>query len=791
MKKTGFKLAQRLGMRGLVCILVVSILPFNTLILPQEALAQTSANSNGNYSGWDYAPPVVKSRVPMRGGISMSREILLPHMDDKISLNLRDVSIRDVLNMVAQQGNFNLFLDESVEGTVTVDVKNLPINKTLEYIFKLTNLSYSVDDGTLVVASATEAANKNLNAKVFKSIPVHFKSADQVATKINATVFRVTVPGANPAAIAAADPDSNSILVVGNDSDIKLVEKVLAEMDQPRNRKVYQIRYSQPASVAQILAANFFGLGQNQGITPVQGFAQAGGAGGGAGAAPGGAAGGAGAAAAGAGGAAVGAPGGAAGGAGGAAGGAPGGAAGGAGSAGGAAGGAAGATTQGPVVLSTGGVTLIAEPLSATLTVLGTEEQIALVDSVIDQVDVRRPQVLLELSLVEIQHSDNKTMIPTINNLNLGSYSIGFLASGLTNSLSWGGGPLIPSRFSISTPQNANPAYTLSQSNNQLRGKILANPNVVALDATTSKIQITDEVPTINSTQTIANGVSVITNTITKENAGISMDITPRITYDGSVTLTLKPEVTQPIRQVSVVSGGAVTSTFLLSKRSLDVNSVRVLDGQTLVVGGLLRDSTTEDIRKIPILSDLPVVGAMMRATNTNNRAKTELVLMVTPHILKEQAIPYFTNPQGLAAHGPYNDPNQGAIQPFAKPQYPGSPSPGFSTSNRPNNAAPSKATALKEDGKDDASEEAIAAPALAEPVIKRGLLPEKPLIIMEEMAPPGKIPNETIRTRPKASFHMPDMKMPHLPRPSFPNRKSSETNAPYLNEPSSFSATR
>jgi hypothetical protein len=360
----------------------------------------------------------------------------------------------------------------------------------------------------------------------------------------------------------------------------------------------------------------------------------------------------------------------------------------------------------------------------------------------------------------------------------------------LTNSLSWGGGPLIPYKFSISSPQNNNPAYTLSQSNNLLRGKILANPNVVALDATTSKIQITDEVPTINSTQTIANGVSVITNTITKENAGISMDITPHITYDGSVTLTLKPEVTQPIRQVSVVSGGAVTSTFLLSKRSLDVNSVRVLDGQTLVVGGLLRDSTTEDVRKIPILSDLPVVGAMMRATNTNNRAKTELVLMVTPHIMKEQAIPYFTNPQGLAAHGPYNDPNQGAIQPFAKPQYPVTPGAGFSTSNNSSNPNPSREIQTGVGVKED-SEEAIAAPAIAEPVIKRGILPEKPLMIMEEMAPPRKIPNETIHTRPKASLHLPDMKIPHIPHPSFSSRKSNENASPDFNAQQTFAATR
>jgi hypothetical protein len=228
------------GMCGLMSLLM--LFPLGVLG-GQTAQAQSS---NGGYSGWDYANPIVKSRVPMRGEITMAREIDLPHIHDKISLNLRDVNIRDVLNMIAQQGNFNLMLDESVDGNVTVDIKNLPISKALEYLFKLSGLSYVVDGETLVVAETSQAASKNLNAKIFKSIPVHYKAADQIAGKINATVFRVAVPGASPSAIAAADPDSNSILVVGNESDIRLVERVLAELDVPRNRKVYQMRYNQP-----------------------------------------------------------------------------------------------------------------------------------------------------------------------------------------------------------------------------------------------------------------------------------------------------------------------------------------------------------------------------------------------------------------------------------------------------------------------------------------------------------------------------------------------------------------
>jgi type II secretory pathway component GspD/PulD (secretin) len=109
------------------------------------------------------------------------------------------------------------------------------------------------------------------------------------------------------------------------------------------------------------------------------------------------------------------------------------------------------------------------------------------------------------------------------------------------------------------------------------------------------------------------------------------------VSTDGSVTLNLTPQVTQPLRQISV--SGA--STFLLSNRSVTLSAVRVKDGETLVIGGLLKESTNEDVRKVPGLADLPIVGAMFRATANAAKDRTELVLMVTPHILKESHTAY------------------------------------------------------------------------------------------------------------------------------------------------------
>lgn len=579
-------------------------------------------------------------REPVKGGISIARDINVSNKNEKLSLNLRDVSIRDVLNLIAQQGNFNIILDDSVDGTLSVDINNVDLNKALEYIFTVGQLSYTKDGNTLIVATQESAAEKHLNAKTFKTIPVLYRDASAIAGQLNKTLFSIPRAGGNEKAIAAADPTSNSLLIMGSDEDIQMVNQALRELDIPRNRKVYQVRYNNPSTIAQILAANFFGFG----AASATGAAGAGGAG------------------------AQGAQAAAPAGGGGAGGGIGGGAA--------AASGAAGLPVVAPSILNAGGVTFISETNSQTLTVLATEEQLALIDSAIQEVDVRRPQVTIEVALVELNDDVTRSLVPTFNTISLGSYKIQLLGGGTTNTIRWGGGPLLPKRFNISRDNNSSQAantvrpYTLDNTDLTIRGKLLANPTIVAMDGTASSLNITDEVPTINSTTSLSAGVSVTTSTITKQQAGITMSITPTISNDGSVTLNVIPKVTQPLREIRIVSNGNVTSTVLLSERQLTVAAARVKDGETLVLGGLLREAQSDNVNKIPGLSDLPIVGAMMRASNTARKQRTELVLMITPHILKEEAITYFSQSDGIATSNHKNEINTGATRPLALPKF-------------------------------------------------------------------------------------------------------------------------
>lgn len=603
---------------------------------------------------------------PVRGQVAISRDVNIAPGSDKVSLNLRDSSLRDVLNMLAQQGKFNLIMDDSVDGTLTVDIKNISINKALEYIFTVANLSYTKDGNTVIVASKDSADEKNLNAKTFKAIPVLYKDASQIAGQLNNTLFKISRPGGSSTAIAASDPDSNSLLIIGTDSDLKLVADALRELDVPRNRKVYHIRHNRPNYVAQVLAANFFTSnnangGNTNGANGTNGANNTGGNntnGGGSNTNNN------------AGGTSNNTNSNSTGTTGGGTSTTNGSTAGGGGSAGGGNNGANG-STGGLSTFTTGGVTFISEPIASTLTVLGTEEQLALIDSLIDQVDVRRPQAVIEVSLVELQNTDRKSLKPTLGTLNLGKELQLTLNN---NDLSTFLFSHVNNNYSNTTTAGANPSgikqnnflssFGVTNTNGNTRNRVLANPTIVAMDGTSSTINITDQIPTITQTVTTTATGPVTATSITTQEAGVTLSLTPQINNDGSIILTLTPEVSQPAGTVDT----GTASTTLISKRSMNIGAVRVQDGETLVIGGLIREGERVDLSKVPGLDKLPIVSAMFRSINNHDKDKTELVLMVTPHILKEDAVTYFQN----ASTGKFNSPNQGqgGIQPISLPKY-------------------------------------------------------------------------------------------------------------------------
>jgi general secretion pathway protein D len=596
--------------------------------------------------------------VVIRGGVSLglkSSTQTIPH------LSLREAELKDVLYSLAKIGQFNLIVDEEVEGTLTVDLNNVSVEKAFEYILTVADLSYTKDGGTIIVTTRDGANERTLNRMVLKSLPVRYSNSQDLASVLNSTVFSVNRPGGNTQAVATADARTNSLLIMGNQSDIDLAQRALQELDFPLQHKTFLLKNAPAQDVATAIAQTLFGVslsnannGQGLNANNQNGLGATGGAGGAAnnnaGVAGGGTVGTNNGTAAvggttGAVGGTTGAAGGTTGGVGGATG-AVGGNAGTTGGVGGAAGGGADGSSgdtlssgRGVQVFRGGSMTFITNAANNTMTLLGTAEQIALAENLIFDLDIRPPQVAVEVAMIQLTEGKTKSSSLGVNaatslNLLLGEF-------GITNAV--GAASIFWNRDGGNTNSSILSQLRANAQFDVLSGRILARPTVVAVSGTSSTVNLTREQFGGFNTTIIPGTTSSISRTPIIKTTGLTLTITPRVTNNGTVNLSIQPSNTGIAGSLSVdEGGGTINNLTLLSSSSLQIGNARVQDGETLILGGLIQETDTSGYSKTPVLGDIPLIGNLFRTGNNNNRNRTELLVLVTPHIIKEDGVPYF-----------------------------------------------------------------------------------------------------------------------------------------------------
>ncbi|MBP2667019.1 MAG: pilQ [Firmicutes bacterium] len=154
--------------------------------------------------------------------------------------------------------------------------------------------------------------------------------------------------------------------------------------------------------------------------------------------------------------------------------------------------------------------------------------------------------------------------------------------------------------------------------------KILARPNVMTFNGNKATIFIGDQLPIVTPTTT--NGTT--TNTTTYKNAGITLAYVPRINEDENITASVFVEVSIPSKVV--ISG---TTAYEIKTRSAQTN-VRMKDGATLVIGGLISTSDIKGVNKVPFLGDLPILGKLFQSV-TSTKDETEVVIFLKAKIVK------------------------------------------------------------------------------------------------------------------------------------------------------------
>ena len=176
-------------------------------------------------------------------------------------------------------------------------------------------------------------------------------------------------------------------------------------------------------------------------------------------------------------------------------------------------------------------------------------------------------------------------------------------------------------------------AAFLVASKNDGRTRVISAPSIIATDNIAASITVGQSIPTL-ATQGLVRGAqvggdSLFTNTIQNVQTGVTLSITPRINASGIVTLFIEQEVSNPVAPT-----GAIQSPSI-DRRNVSTQ-ITVEDGTTVAIGGIIRESNIYQRSRVPLLGDIPVVGAAFGSTRIT-RSKTELIILMTPRVIYDE----------------------------------------------------------------------------------------------------------------------------------------------------------
>jgi general secretion pathway protein D len=289
-------------------------------------------------------------------------------------------------------------------------------------------------------------------------------------------------------------------------------------------------------------------------------------------------------------------------------------------------------------------VRITADPATNTLVVSATPADWNTLHGVIADLDVRRRQVFVEAIILEASTDKLRSLGIELQGVgSLGGSTVGFgqvnlsaLGTAVSNPTSLPGLILAAASNKTVTLPNGQqvPAYTLllTALETQSDVNVLSAPNMVTTDNEEAEIVVGRNVPFLASRATSASNLSNLFTTIERRDVGITLRLTPRITADDFVHLSIFEEVSDidPIPNPAIGDPNQVGPTTTIRSASTVVGA---RDRQTIVIGGLLADTVRLDERGVPFLKDVPVLGNLFKRDD-NRRVKTNLLVFLTPHVI-------------------------------------------------------------------------------------------------------------------------------------------------------------
>ncbi len=277
-----------------------------------------------------------------------------------------------------------------------------------------------------------------------------------------------------------------------------------------------------------------------------------------------------------------------------------------------------------------------------------TPAAVRLAERLIESLDLAEPEVMLEIEVLEISRS---------RLLELGLKFPDQIGYGLLRQpnvvlqpTAGVGGSVIPqvgaevapgvidlhNRAGL-TSYVTNPALLLNLRSQVGDGTLLANPRIRVKNREKAKIHIGDKLPVFTTTSTANVGVSA---SVTYLDVGLKLDVEPNVHLDNEVDIKVGLEVSSIAKEVS---GPAGSLAYQVGSRSAST-TLRLKHGETQVLAGLISDEERSSANRLPGLGDLPIIGRLF-SSQRDNRSKTEIVLLVTPRVLRNVVHPALASP--------------------------------------------------------------------------------------------------------------------------------------------------
>lgn len=253
------------------------------------------------------------------------------------------------------------------------------------------------------------------------------------------------------------------------------------------------------------------------------------------------------------------------------------------------------------------------------LVVRDTPEVIRVAEKMVAANDLADPEVMLDLEVIEI----NRTRLQELgivypSQLSVSNRSTITLEALLNN---------VTERNTIVTSYNGlSPSLIFRKTTGDIN--ILSNPRIRVKNNEKAHIEVGDKIPLITTTVVSGNATSSA-QSIQYLDVGLKLDLQPRVSIDNYVNIQLSLQVNSLGNQVTTINGAPV---FQIGSRNANT-VLRLKDGETQILGGLISDDERESANKLPGLGDIPFLGRIF-SNNSKNKQKTEIVLVVTPHII-------------------------------------------------------------------------------------------------------------------------------------------------------------